>query len=158
MQERTEQLNEVKWQQEMLAQPQGESGDKMLVVLNQQLAAARSDNERLLERVRELEGHSGDGSKGDTTTGSTAALSAVDNAATEPALVAESAADDLSQIHGVVGKLVVQLKELGIDRFDQIACLNEADLDDTAHVLHPFKKRIERDDWISQAAVLANAT
>ena len=111
----------------MSTQPHGDSGDKMLVVLNQQLAAARSDNERLLEQIRTLEGHSEDGSK---TAGS------VTSTSNAPA---------------------AQLKELGIDRFDQIACLNAADLDDAAHVLHPFKKRIERDDWISQAAVLANA-
>jgi chromosome segregation ATPase len=151
VQERTEQLNEIKWQQEMAAQPQGESGEKLLVVLNQQLAAARTDNDRLLERIRELDGRagagSGAGSVGDSSVGSP-----------DSSPVAQSAEDDLSRIHGVGPKLVAQLKELGIDRFDQIACLNEADLDDEAHVLHPFKKRLERDDWISQAAILANAT
>ena len=148
VQERTEQLNEIKWQQEMSTQPHGDSGDKMLVVLNQQLAAARSDNERLLEQIRTLEGHSEGGSK---TAGS------VTSTSNAPASIDPSVDDDLSQIRGVGPKLVAQLKELGIDRFDQIACLNAADLDDAAHVLHPFKKRIERDDWISQAAVLANA-
>ena len=149
VQERTEQLNEIKWQQEMAAQPQGESDEKLLVVLNQQLAAARTDNDRLLERIRDLDSRTGAGagSVGDSSVGSP-----------DSSPVAQSAEDDLSLIHGVGPKLVAQLKELGIDRFDQIACLNEADLDDEAHVLHPFKKRLERDDWISQAAILANAT
>ena len=96
----------------------------------------------------------------DRSTQDTSSSAAADDAAIAdaPSDADESAADDLSQIHGVGPKLVAQLKELGIDRYDQIACLSKADLDDTAHVLHPFKKRIERDDWISQAAILANAT
>ncbi len=154
VQERTEQLNEIKWQQEMAAQPQGESGDKLLVVLNQQLAAARTDYARLLERIRELDSRADGGSVGDSSAGSTDSSPV----AADPSVADESAGDDLSQIRGVGPKLIAQLKELGIDRFDQIACLNEADLDDEAHVLHPFKKRLERDDWISQAALLANAT
>ena len=63
--------------------------------------------------------------------------------------------DDLSQIRGVGPKLVAQLAELGITRFDQIAMLSEADLDDEAHVLHTLKGRILKDGWIEQAARLA---
>ena len=42
--ERTEQLNKLRWQQDMLEKQAGEgSGSKMLVVLNQQLASAREE-------------------------------------------------------------------------------------------------------------------
>ena len=54
--DRTEELNKVRWRQDMADMQADEgAGSKMLVVLNQQLASARADNQRLLEKIRELE-------------------------------------------------------------------------------------------------------
>ena len=127
--ERTEQLNKLRWQQDMIEKQVSDDTDsKMLLVLNQQLASAREDNDRLRERVRELEA--------------------------QPE--AAEAADDLSSIRGIGPKLVKKLARLGIIRFDQIATLSEADLDDEKHPLHGMKGRILKDGWINQAARLGS--
>ncbi|MEM8767139.1 MAG: hypothetical protein AAGE43_06830, partial [Pseudomonadota bacterium] len=127
--ERTEQLNKLRWQQDMIEKQggAGDSSEKMLVVLNQQLQSAREETQRLKDRVRELE--------------------------SQPPTVIEGP-DDLSRIKGVGPKLVKQLKKLGITQFDQIATLSDSDLDDTSHPLHTMKGRIVKDDWIVQAARL----
>ncbi|MEZ5553083.1 MAG: hypothetical protein R3E82_19525 [Pseudomonadales bacterium] len=125
--DRTEQLNKARWQQEMLEKQTGAEGGsegKMLVVLNQQLQSARDDNRRLLEKVETLE----------------AALSE-----------RPGTADDLTCIRGIGPKLAAQLEELGITRFDQIAALSEALLEDDAHPLHGLRGRILKDGWIEQA-------
>lgn len=65
--------------------------------------------------------------------------------------------DDLKQISGVGPKLEEVLNKLGIWQYDQIAkfSANEvAWLDDYLQ----FKGRIDRDDWIGQAASLAERT
>ena len=141
--DRTEQLNKIKWQQEMAAKSEDAGGEKMLVVLNQQLTSSRADNERLLDRIRQLE-------RPDEGQGAGA------KSKVKASKRRRRSTDDLSRIRGIGPKLVDQLKGLGIIRFDQIACLSSADLDDKKHVLHSFKKRIERDDWVSQAATLSN--
>jgi predicted flap endonuclease-1-like 5' DNA nuclease len=126
--DRTEQLNKLRWHQEMAEkQPAGDQAEKMLVVLNQQLAASREDNQRLIAQVRELE----------------------TQLAQAPASV-----DDLTRIRGVGPKLVAQLEELGITHFAQIAELNDQDLEDESHPLHSFRGRISKDEWITQAADL----
>ncbi len=140
--ERTEQLNKLRWQQDMLEKQRvGDPSDsRMLVVLNQQLQTAREENAKLRDTIQTLEAdrktareatshrHSGgDGSD----------------------------QDDLSRIRGVGPKLVKQLRKLGITRFDQIATLSEADLDDPEHPLHGMKGRVIKDDWIAQAAKLS---
>lgn len=61
--------------------------------------------------------------------------------------------DDLKQISGVGPKLEAVLHELGVWRFDQIAAFTPADVAWVDERL-PFKGRIERDDWISQAKAL----
>jgi predicted flap endonuclease-1-like 5' DNA nuclease len=130
--ERTEQLNRLRWQQEMQEKQNAVRGgeDKMLVVLNQQLSASREDNRRLLERVHEL----------------------------EERLQQESAGrDDLLRIRGVGPKLVDQLEELGFSSFEQIAALNEADLEDEDHPLHALRGRITKDEWIAQATELSGS-
>lgn len=133
--ERTEQLNKLRWQQDMLEKQGGADGNdsKMLVVLNQQLQSAREETQRLKDKVRELE--------------SAAVLAP---AAAQPA----DEPDDLSSIKGIGPKLVKQLRKLGVTRFDQIATLSEADLDDEKHPLHAMKGRIVKDNWIAQAARL----
>jgi predicted flap endonuclease-1-like 5' DNA nuclease len=123
--ERTEELNQLRWEQDMAARPTTDGSDsKMLVVLNQQLASARDDNQRLLVRIRELEDRQAE----------------LD--------------DDLTRIRGIGPKLVEQLAELGITHLEQIATLDEAALDDVSHPLHAMKGRILKDHWISQAVSL----
>ncbi len=131
--ERTEQLNKLRWQQDMIEKQSGPDGgdNKMLVVLNQQLQSTREENQRLKDRVRELE---------------SAPASAPAAEMDDP--------DDLSSIKGIGPKLVKQLRKRGITRFDQIATLSESDLDDKKHPLHSMKGRIVKDNWIEQAARL----
>lgn len=131
--ERTEQLNKLRWQQDMIEKQGGEDGtsSKMLVVLNQQLQTARDENQRLKQRLREFESRPA-----------------------TPELQREHA-DDLSSIKGIGPKLVKQLRKLGIVRFDQIATLSGSDLDDRSHPLHSMKGRIMKDNWIDQAARLS---
>ena len=63
-------------------------------------------------------------------------------------------ADDLKLISGVGPKLEQTLNEMGIWHYDQVAGLRKKEIawvDDRLR----FKGRIERDDWISQAKILA---
>ena len=96
-------------------------------MLNQQLNDERTRNNELRERLQELE----------------ATLSR-----------SPRAGDDLTRIHGVGHKLAEQLNELGFYRYEQIAGLSEAELDDEQHVLHAHRGRITRDGWIEQAVKL----
>ncbi|WP_439137180.1 NADH-quinone oxidoreductase subunit E [Roseicyclus sp.] len=84
-----------------------------------------------------------------------------------PATVAEAApaqlsaprggaADDLKKISGVGPKLAALLNEMGFWHFDQIAAWTPAEVAWVDARLK-FKGRIERDDWITQAATLAAA-
>lgn len=63
-------------------------------------------------------------------------------------------ADDLKLISGVGPKLEQTLNELGIWHFDQVAAWKKKDIAWVDERLR-FKGRIERDDWMSQAKVLA---
>ncbi|WP_369914309.1 hypothetical protein [Maritimibacter sp. 55A14] len=66
-----------------------------------------------------------------------------------------SQADDLKRIKGVGPKLEAQLNSLGFWHFDQIAGWSA---DDAAWVdanLRGFKGRVERDNWVEQARILA---
>ncbi|WP_370401792.1 NADH:quinone oxidoreductase [Sulfitobacter sp. JB4-11] len=66
----------------------------------------------------------------------------------------EGAADDLKLISGVGPKLEQTLNEMGIWYFKQVAGWRKKEIawvDDRLR----FKGRIERDDWISQAKILA---
>jgi NADH-quinone oxidoreductase subunit E len=65
-------------------------------------------------------------------------------------------ADDLKQISGVGAKLEETLNGLGFYHFDQIAAW---DSDNVAWVddYLSFKGRIDREDWIAQAEILAKA-
>ncbi len=128
--DRTEQLNKMQWQQNMAERVEAaniDSDNKMLMVLNQQLAEARERNNRLVVRVRELEIQLAD------------------------AAPSSSGGDDLTAIRGIGPKVANQLVELGVESYEQIAELEVEDIDDETHVLHAFKKRIEKDQWIEQA-------
>tara|TARA_R110002020_G_scaffold67179_2_gene176269 strand:- start:74546 stop:75340 length:795 start_codon:yes stop_codon:yes gene_type:complete len=63
-------------------------------------------------------------------------------------------ADDLKMISGVGPKLEETLNQLGIYHFDQVAKFEASDIVWIDARLR-FKGRIERDDWMSQAKVLA---
>ncbi len=63
-------------------------------------------------------------------------------------------ADDLKLIGGVGPKLEQTLNELGVYHFDQVANFDKDDIAWVDGNLR-FKGRIERDDWMSQARILA---
>ena len=134
--DRTEQLNKLQWQHRIAAREDSagsDSGNKLLMVLNQQLASAREDNARLLEKVRTLEsGAAGSAAPSDAADeATTGALAAEVGGATD-----DLAADDLTRIRGIGPTLVKKLTKLGITRFDQIATLGSAELEDEGHPLH----------------------
>jgi len=62
--------------------------------------------------------------------------------------------DDLKLIGGVGPKLEETLNELGVYHFDQVAKFTPADIAWVDQRLR-FKGRIERDDWMAQARILA---
>ena len=64
-------------------------------------------------------------------------------------------ADDLKQIKGVGPKLEAMLNEMGYWHFDQIAAWRAAEVAWVDENLEGFKGRVSRDDWVSQAKILA---
>ncbi len=66
----------------------------------------------------------------------------------------EGDGDDLTKISGVGPVLLGKLNELGITKFDQIAKFTAEDIVRVDDRLS-FKGRIERDEWLKQAAELA---
>jgi len=81
------------------------------------------------------------------------------NEGTRPATLGgprDGKADDLKKIKGVGPKLEVLLNRLGFYHFDQVASWTS---DEAAWVdanLEGFKGRVGRDDWVSQAKLLAS--
>ncbi len=69
--------------------------------------------------------------------------------------IAEADRDDLKRIKGIGPKNEDQLNELGIYSFAQIAAWTPANIDWVEDFLS-FPGRIEREDWIAQAAKLAD--
>jgi predicted flap endonuclease-1-like 5' DNA nuclease len=68
---------------------------------------------------------------------------------------AVGAADDLLLIKGVGPKLNDVLNGLGITRFDQIAAWSRDDVSKVDGHLESFSGRIDREEWIPQAKLLA---
>lgn len=66
----------------------------------------------------------------------------------------EGEPDDLKLISGVGPVLEKKLNGFGITKFAQVAAFTKADIEMVDDALS-FKGRIERDDWLSQAAELA---
>ncbi len=66
----------------------------------------------------------------------------------------DGAADDLKKISGVGPALEKKLNALGITQFAQIAAFTPEDIAKVDEVLN-FKGRIERDEWLKQAAEFA---
>ncbi len=84
---------------------------------------------------------------------------AVGTAATEESAAAPASpvdGDDLTKLKGVGPKLALQLNELGVTSFAQIAAWSEADIDRIDDQLGRFKGRIRRDNWIEQARLLTS--
>ena len=67
---------------------------------------------------------------------------------------AKSGADDLTEISGVGPVIVKKLHDLGVTTFAQIAAWTPEDIADMDDKLN-FKGRIDRDEWLKQAAELA---
>lgn len=71
-----------------------------------------------------------------------------------PKAEATAGADDLTRISGVGPVIVKKLNALGVTSFAQIAAWTPEDVADMDEKLS-FKGRIDRDDWLAQAAELA---
>ena len=67
----------------------------------------------------------------------------------------DGGADDLKRIKGVGPKLEAMLHRMGFFHFDQIAKWSAAEVAWVDENLEGFKGRVTRDDWVAQAAVLA---
>ncbi|MCH2487133.1 MAG: helix-hairpin-helix domain-containing protein [Erythrobacter sp.] len=63
--------------------------------------------------------------------------------------------DDLTRIKGVGPKLATALRDLGITSFAEIASWDDAEIDRVDAQLGRFQGRIRRDDWVTQARLLA---
>ena len=68
--------------------------------------------------------------------------------------VPEPVIDDLTRIKGVGLPVALELKKNGITRFEQVARWNDADIDRISEKLG-FSGRIERENWMAQARILA---
>ena len=63
--------------------------------------------------------------------------------------------DDLTRIKGVGPKLAALLHSLGVTSFAQVAAWDDAEIDRVDAQLGRFEGRIRRDDWRTQAQLLA---
>ncbi len=63
--------------------------------------------------------------------------------------------DDFTRLKGIGPKLAARLQELGINRIAQIASWDDAEIDRIDPELGRFQGRIRRDDWVTQARLLA---
>ncbi|SMX31348.1 50S ribosomal protein L21 [Octadecabacter ascidiaceicola] len=75
-------------------------------------------------------------------------------AAPKKAAAKTDGADDLTRISGVGPVIVGKLHDLGVTTFAQIAAWTPADIADMDDKLN-FKGRIDRDEWLKQAAEFA---
>jgi len=131
-------------------------------------AAPASRNEALINAPRSVEINTSETSSAANSDTIAAAPAIADaeagpaiaptNAAPEELRAAEAptgAADDLKRIKGLGPKLVKILAEQGITRFDQIAAWSDSDIARVDATLGRFAGRIERDNWVEQAKLLA---
>lgn len=133
-------------------------GDKIIVFKKKRRQNyRRKKGHRQLETVVTITGISESGAPAKKAAAKKAAPKAEDPApAAAEALFSAPAGDkdDLKKISGVGPVLEKKLNDLGITRFDQIAAFTQADIDRVDERLN-FKGRIEREDWLGQAAKLA---
>jgi predicted flap endonuclease-1-like 5' DNA nuclease len=71
--------------------------------------------------------------------------------------VAEPIIDDLTRIKGVGLPVALELKRIGITRFEQVAAWTEEDIAEVSEKLG-FSGRIERENWMDQAKILASGS
>ncbi|MCP5396245.1 MAG: hypothetical protein H6918_05875 [Sphingomonadaceae bacterium] len=88
----------------------------------------------------------------DTASG---AVDAVKDIAKPKIAAAVGDPDDLTKINGIGPKLCELCNSLGVSRFDQIAAWSSADVAEVDGHLGSFRGRIDRDNWIEQAKLLA---
>lgn len=72
-----------------------------------------------------------------------------------PLVFTTSDIDDLKRIRGIGVLIEKKLNSLGITSYEQVANWTEADIDRISQVLD-FRGRIERENWIEQARILAS--
>ncbi len=65
------------------------------------------------------------------------------------------AIDDLKRIRGIGVLIEKRLNSMGVTGYEQIAEWTVADIERVSHVLD-FKGRIERENWVEQARILAS--
>jgi predicted flap endonuclease-1-like 5' DNA nuclease len=120
-------------------------------------AAPAARNQALIDAPRGTEGTPGELSAMPDTPATTAAApqGSEAEAAPAPAPTASGPADDLTRIKGLGPKLAVLLGELGVTTFAQIAAWSAADIARIDAKLGRFAGRIERDQWVEQARLLA---
>ena len=73
----------------------------------------------------------------------------------DPLAPSSGSPDDLAMLKGVGPKLAALLNTHGIVRFDQIASLSAAQVDDLDQALGAFRGRLKRDHVVDQADYLA---
>lgn len=91
-------------------------------------------------------------------TGKAASAASGAGEGTKPELLSKArkgGPDDLKHIKGVGPKLEQVLHDIGVFHFDQIAAWTEDEVAWADENLVGFKGRVSRDDWVSQAKVLA---
>jgi predicted flap endonuclease-1-like 5' DNA nuclease/predicted nucleic acid-binding Zn-ribbon protein len=62
--------------------------------------------------------------------------------------------DELTEIRGIGKVLAGKLHELGIYRYEQLAALDEEDVDRVQGLIPDFERRMQRDNWLEQARSL----
>jgi predicted flap endonuclease-1-like 5' DNA nuclease len=63
--------------------------------------------------------------------------------------------DDLKRIRGIGVLIEKKLNSMGVTAYEQIANWTAADIERVSHSLD-FKGRIERENWVEQARILAS--
>ncbi|GJM34207.1 MAG: hypothetical protein DHS20C18_32080 [Saprospiraceae bacterium] len=73
----------------------------------------------------------------------------------EKIIIEEREQDDLTRINGVGPFIQKQLNDIGIFTYEQISLLDQAAIEEVTREIGYFPGRIEKDDWVGQAAALA---
>lgn len=87
--------------------------------------------------------------------GAAADAATVATESVQPVTAAEGPQDDLKRIRGIGVLIEKRLNALGIGRYEQIANWTSGDIDRVSRSLE-FKGRIERENWVEQARILAS--
>ena len=70
-------------------------------------------------------------------------------------IVEEHAKDDLTMINGVGPFIAQKLNEIGVFTYEDVSAWDAAEINRITEAIGYFPRRIERDDWVGQAAKLA---